>query len=80
MTIFPFHGGKDLIWDVTCCDTFFGGIPPFAAYENEKSETSKHKPLSGIFEVEPVIVETANVPSPQITLLTTVCADLTIFR
>ena len=68
ITVFPFSGGKSLVWDCTCVDTFAGvhlnrsameaGI---AANNTEERKRRKYAALAEAHQFEPIAVETMGV-------------------
>ena len=68
ITVFPFSGGRSLVWDCTCVDTFAGvhlnrsameaGI---AANNAEERKRSKYAALAEAHQFEPIAVETMGV-------------------
>ena len=65
ITVFPFSGGRSLVWDCTCVDTFAGvhlnrsametGI---AANNAEERKRRKYAALAEAHQFEPIAVET----------------------
>ena len=68
ITVFPFSGGRSLVWDCTCVDTFAGvnlnrpameaGI---AANSAEEHKRRKYAALAEAHRFEPIAVETMGV-------------------
>ena len=68
ITVFPFSGGRSLVWDCTCVDTFAGvhlnrsameaGI---AANSAEERKRRKYAALAEAHQFEPIVVETMGV-------------------
>ena len=68
ITVFPFSGGRSLVWDCTCVDTFAGvhlnrsameaGI---AANSAEERKRRKYAALAEAHQFEPIAVETIGV-------------------
>ena len=68
ITVFPFSGGRSLVWDCTCVDTFAGvhlnrsameaGI---AANSAEERKRRKYAALAEAHQFEPIAVETMGV-------------------
>ena len=68
ITLFPFSGGRSLVWDCTCVDTFAGvhlnlsameaGI---AANSTEERKRRKYAALAEAHQFEPIAVETIGV-------------------
>ena len=72
ITVFPFHAGKSLVWDATCCDTFASGSlvgsatdPGSAAHQAEQRKLVKYASLADRYIFEPVAVETSGVLGPR---------------
>ena len=68
ITVFPFSGGKSLVWDCTCVDTFAGVHLNRSAMEagiaaNNAEERKRHKyaALAEAHQFEPIAVETMGV-------------------
>ena len=68
ITVFPFSGGKSLVWDCTCVDIFAGVHMNRSAMEagiaaNNAEERKRHKyaALAEAHQFEPVAVETMGV-------------------
>ena len=65
ITVFPFSGGKSLVWDCTCVDTFVGvhlnrSVMEAGIAANNAEERKRHKyaALAEAHQFEPIAVET----------------------
>ena len=68
ITVFPFSGGRSLVWECTCVDTFAGVHLNRSAMEagiaaNSAEERKRHKyaALAEAHQFEPIAVETMGV-------------------
>ena len=68
ITVFPFSGGKSLVWDCTCVDTFAGVHLNRSAMEAgitannaEERKRRKYAALAEAHQFEPIAVETKGV-------------------
>ena len=66
MTVFPFSGGRSLVWDCTYVDTFAGVHLNNSAMEagtaaNSAEERRKYAALAEAHQFEPIAVETMGV-------------------
>ena len=68
MTVFPFRGGRCLVWNCTCVDTFAGvhlnrsGMEAgTAANSTEERKRRKCAALAEVHQFEPIAVETMGV-------------------
>ena len=68
ITVFPFSGGRSLVWDCTCVDTFAGAHLNRSAMEDgtaansaEKCKRRKYAALTEAHQFEPIAVETMGV-------------------
>ena len=55
ITVFPFSGGRSLVWDCTCVDTFAGVHMNRSAME---AGTAANCALAELHQFEPIAVET----------------------
>ena len=67
-TVFPFSGGKSLVWDCTCVDTFAGEHlnrsameASIAANNAEECKRRKYAAIAEAHQFEPIAVETMGV-------------------
>ena len=68
ITVFPFSGGRSLVWDCTCVDTFAGVHlnrsamdADTAANSAEERKRRKYAALAAAHQFEPIAVETLGV-------------------
>ena len=69
ITVFPFSGGRCLVWDYTCVDTFAHGVhlnkfameAGIAANSAEERKRRKYAALAEAHQFEPIAVETMGV-------------------
>ena len=64
ITVFPFSGGKSLVWDCTCVDTFAGVHLNRSAMETgiaANNANNKYAALAEAHQFEPIAVETMGV-------------------
>ena len=72
MTVFPFAGGKSLVWDATCVNTYAASNLPSAtitagaaAKDAEAHKTRKYASLTNRFQFQPVAFETGGACGPS---------------
>ena len=61
ITVFPVSGGRGLVWDGTCVDTFAAMESGKAANSAEEPKRRKYAALAEAHQFEPIVVETMGV-------------------